>query len=627
MTIQTPPIVYKRSIEYRQGLLQRSQEQNRINFDTKISDSRKYVKKIVRSSDTPSKELDSTKYDSPNISDILSGVTGELSIYRWYDFCSVYTNRLKSIPGFPFNPSVELTLNSLNTKFSAKNFGQRIFGYLIAPATGVFTFSISSSSGIEFWLSYDPNPLHSILIAAICDSELKSGNCPYSAREKYSKSTQYSDPINLTIDRPYYIELIHVNTDGSGQIDVKWKIPGSSVYLNIPPENLITFPKGYSPSTYHPSFSYPSHVIQALSPDPPSERDFLFKYPKLRLDEFSYSIPNCNIFEDEISNIYLKKLSVPYLSVYPNDNTELMNEDDISSGNILLSEKEGLSVVASFLEQIKHSFPKIILHKIVNIEKYVHQPQIARYLIEILVYTQSNTSELSLISESLFSDSIPAERFCQHYVLRREESPFVYLMVGIKNSKHWARYLVENVERIYEDTQDDRFSLIIVDFESEDINIELLLRESSLKNWILIKVGRELSLIDGMNLALNQVPNENDIFFTADLILGIPSTMVDSIRKHTFQGYSAYAPAAIRHMCGYSFMYPFGYWEVMEYSLIGMYKSDWVQIGGVDDWDIQTSWGGDDWDSANRVLKSGINLNRIKERRLYHHYHSKDTNM
>ena len=92
-------------------------------------------------------------------------------------------------------------------------------------------------------------------------------------------------------------------------------------------------------------------------------------------------------------------------------------------------------------------------------------------------------------------------------------------MVGVKNSQHWVRYLVENTESIYRDTRDDRFSLIIVDYKSDDVNVELLLRESSLKNWILIRVERDLHPADGINLALSQVPDGDSIFFTADNLL------------------------------------------------------------------------------------------------------------
>ena len=196
-------------------------------------------------------------------------------------------------------------------------------------------------------------------------------------------------------------------------------------------------------------------------------------------------------------------------------------------------------------------------------------------------------------------------------------------MVGVKNSQHWVRYLVENTERMYRDTRDDRFSLIIVDYEIDDIDIELLLRESSLKNWIWIRVERDLHPADGINLALSQVPDGDNILFTADLTLSFPSTFIASIRKRTSQGYASYSPIATRLMCGYSFMHPLGYWEVMGHNLMGMYKSDWVRLGGADSSDFKTSWGREEWSCVDRALEEGNNLNRIKEKHQFYHFHSK----
>ena len=615
---QYPSLLHKRSSHF--PLLTNETE----NFDPNLPALRQKIKKIIRSSD-PYNDLSETADNiitrklpnSLSTTDILTyGIRGQLSVYRWDDFCSIYTNQLKSIPGFPFNPSVKLTIDSLNRVFSDKNYGQRIFGYLIPPSTGLYEFCVSSIAGIEFWLSYDPDPYHSFLIASICHSQSK---CPSNSR-KLKLSTQCSDSISLMIYKPYYIEILHVNTVDVSQIKVQWKIPGSAVYSNIPSDSFITL-IGDSPLISEAPL--PSHVSHTLSPDPPSERDLLFKFPKLSLREFSDSIPNCDYLSDEIRNSFTSRFSVPYLSVYPNDNTEVMNEDGVSPGNILIPERESVFVVTSFLKQIKRNFPKLELYKIVNIEKYQHQAPVARYLIEILVYPRGNTSEISVISQTFFSTNTPADTFCQHSLLKRDTPPFVHIIVGVKNLGHWAIDLVENMERIYQDTRDEAFSLIIVDFESQDIDMELLLRKSSLKHWTLIQVEGSFLRSGGINLALDQAPIGDDIFFAADLTLGFPSSMLDYIRKRTFKGYSAYAPVVTRHMCGHSFMYPLGYWEVMGYGLMGMYKSDWVRVGGMNSVDFQETWGGEDWNCADKILEQGINLNRIRERHLYHHYHSK----
>ena len=50
------------------------------------------------------------------------------------------------------------------------------------------------------------------------------------------------------MDKPYYIELIHVISN-SAELEVKWKVPGSEVFTNIAQENLLTFRQEGSDST------------------------------------------------------------------------------------------------------------------------------------------------------------------------------------------------------------------------------------------------------------------------------------------------------------------------------------------------------------------------------------------
>ena len=63
--------------------------------------------------------------------------------------------------------------------------------------------------------------------------------------------------------------------------------------------------------------------------------------------QIQFQLATFNFLENETKNKYLDKLSVPYLSVYPNDHTEQMNEDDISPGNLFIPKEKAEFVVAS----------------------------------------------------------------------------------------------------------------------------------------------------------------------------------------------------------------------------------------------------------------------------------------
>ena len=600
-------------------------------FAATLSDLRKKVLRVLRNTDFNDSnfenplalytKLNSYAIDSLTMSDVLSlGVRGKLNLYRWNDFCSVGTNKFKSIPGFPSNPYTKSTLSTLNTQFVGNNFGQRIFGYLIPPVSGVYSFSVASSSSLELWISLYPNPSHSRLIASVCDAHVNPADCPSLREDNYT--AYLSDTMHFSEDKPYYIEILTVYTLNDSRIDVKWRKPGADVYSDIPSKCFVSFTMEQNsvvPESYHPSPPLPIHRLKR--PRQPTARDVLFKYPKLPLTEFSSSIPRCHL-TDEIKNVHSNKFTVPFPSVYPYDQSGMVKSDDASLGNNILPEKEAKFIVDSFLEQIRLSIPKISLHMLVNIEKYEHRHSVARYLIEVLVHTESNSNELFAISENFFSVSSPSINFCQHKVFKRREPPFVHIVVSVKDNAHWIRDLIENFERVYEETGDERFSIVVVDFQSTDINTEVLLRQSKLRHWMLIEVEGAFLRHGGINLALDEIQNPSDIVFTADLSLGLPLNILDQIRKRTFLGYSAYAPAIIHQMCGHSYTDTVGYWEVMSYSLVGMYKSDWMKVGGMNGVDFQDKLSGEDWRCIDKILENGINLNRIKERNFYHHFHS-----
>ena len=47
-------------------------------------------------------------------------------------------------------------------------------------------------------------------------------------------------------------------------------------------------------------------------------------------------------------------------------------------------------------------------------------------------------------------------------------------------------------------------------------------------------------------------------------------------------------------------VYYAGFWEILTYGLLGMYKSDWTTTGGFDVQKYTTKWGGEDWDAVDR---------------------------
>jgi len=94
------------------------------------------------------------------------------------------------------------------------------------------------------------------------------------------------------------------------------------------------------------------------------------------------------------------------------------------------------------------------------------------------------------------------------------------------------------------------------------------------------------------------------------------------IFQNTVEGRIAYFPVVGRLDCGSSSTEHRGFWELEGFGLLGIYKSDWTKIGGMNTEKFKYKWGGEDWDLLDRVLNAKLEVERIKYPGLYHHYHS-----
>ncbi|HEX2957470.1 MAG TPA: PA14 domain-containing protein [Chitinispirillaceae bacterium] len=137
----------------------------------------------------------------------------------WTGISGASVSDLTSSLNYPSTPNQSQTIYSFEGPVdNADNYGARIRGYVVPPATGNYTFWIASDDNSELWLSTSTDPAAKTLIASVTG---------YTGSREWTKySTQQSTARSLTAGQKYYIEVLHKEGSGGDNVAVGWQGPG-----------------------------------------------------------------------------------------------------------------------------------------------------------------------------------------------------------------------------------------------------------------------------------------------------------------------------------------------------------------------------------------------------------------
>jgi hypothetical protein len=156
--------------------------------------------------------------------------TGSITREYWYG------NGGMLISSIPVNdpPTSVSSLNTLDIKGdTSDNYGDRIRGYICAPATGSYTFWIAGDDAAELWLSANDGPADKVKIAYV------SSWTNYREWNKFS--SQQSVPIALQSGKKYYIEVLHKEASGGDHVSVGWQLPDGTYERPVPGMRLSPY--------------------------------------------------------------------------------------------------------------------------------------------------------------------------------------------------------------------------------------------------------------------------------------------------------------------------------------------------------------------------------------------------
>ena len=161
----------------------------------------------------------------------VQGVHRELYLNLAQDSFSLarLTNHPGFLSGIPDQTSI-LT-SGLTAPQSGDDYGQRLRAYITAPASGNYTFSISSDETSNLLLGTDENPATKRLVAWV-DPRAQPGNYT-------THFGQQSEPVSLQGGRRYYIEVLHHDAKLLDHLSVQWRLPTGNTESPIPNSRLI----------------------------------------------------------------------------------------------------------------------------------------------------------------------------------------------------------------------------------------------------------------------------------------------------------------------------------------------------------------------------------------------------
>ena len=110
-------------------------------------------------------------------------------------------------------------------------------------------------------------------------------------------------------------------------------------------------------------------------------------------------------------------------------------------------------------------------------------------------------------------------------------SATVHFILPVKDQGNWVHHFITQLNEASLLTGDTNFHVIVVDFESKDIDISKAFSTSLLRDrHTIVSLNGKFYKTLALNKAAELVPNAHDIIFLFDLHIDVPADILNSVR-------------------------------------------------------------------------------------------------
>ena len=153
-----------------------------------------------------------------------------------------------------------------------------------------------------------------------------------------------------------------------------------------------------------------------------------------------------------------------------------------------------------------------------------------RYLVEL------ELQEIASGKSARFSEYVykpwGAETLCSPEGMAWNKSAVINIILTTGNNQgRWILHFLKNMARIYNKTKDSKFNVIIVDFDSKDLDLENVLKQAAIPSYQYAIIKDKFRKVVGLNQAADLIRDPNSILFVMDLHIDIPYHFLDDVRK------------------------------------------------------------------------------------------------